>query len=303
MRALRRLTGIAVVLAAAVTGPPAAAPWVPTPERASARDLTAYVAKRKHPLSGRRRLPAGVRGQLRGAVGVGDAPRCMFDGPAPAPMLTTWSYASFLEVRHGGRVAPAERLFVCAYGFASKRTSPRITARIVRPDGRVAIRHWRSTKPYYWALDSWVVRPGDPTGTYTVTARQGDLTATTSFTAVRPDRPRLFVLDPFESFVPFQVLGKPLTIALAGLPPRSKVWLDFYRTRRLRVRQEFPHFHYFNSVRIRVNRQGMRLYRLETARSDRAAVYQVTLRRRKVVYDGGCFTLTRARGFGACASG
>ena len=293
----------AVVIAAALVAvSPAAGGSVTGPDGAWAADASALAAKHKPPLRRRRRLPAGVRGQLRGLVGVGDPPQCMSTGPAPAPTLTTWSYASSLEVRHGGRVAPAERLFVCAYGFASKRSSPAIVVRFERPDGRVVIRRWRSLKPFDWAMGDWIALPSHPLGTYTVTATQGQRSASTNFMIVPPDRPRLFVLDPQGSFTPHQILGRPLSIVLAGVKARSRVWLDFYRTDGLDV-PEIPRFDYLTSIRVRVDRHGVLRYRLRTARTDRQAIYQVALRRGRRVYDGGCFTLTRRERSGLCASG
>ena len=190
----------------------------------------------------------------------------------------------------------------CTYGFSAARRAPAISWVVTRPDGSTQ----RTTRNLSGigtvALTDWVARPSDPAGLYRIRATQGSTVAQTTFEVVTAEMPQLVVLDDTESFVPVQRLGRALDIAAGGMPPRGRAWLDFYRARDDFQPGASVPFRYLNSVRVRARDDGTLLYRLVTGRTDRAGVYQVTLRRGRAQLALGCFTLVRRGESGACPS-
>jgi hypothetical protein len=245
---------------------------------------------RSGPLSGRRRKLPGLRTWLRSPQ-AGNGSQCLANpGPfawEPGPLLTFHSHQSILEVLHGGRLEVGTRGFVCAYGFSRARSAPPLRMLLRHPDGTLTgLKEQRS--PFEpGVIAYWVARPGDQ-GRYRVIARQGGRMATARFDVVPAEDPHMLVLDEQHDSQVVQRIGRRVMILVAGLPPRARFALDLYRGAGKGTARG-PR--YFNSVDLRANPAGVRLYALPTSRGERTGTYWIALRRGRKQYSFDCFTL------------
>jgi hypothetical protein len=175
---------------------------------------SATTATTSPPLDGPR---AGARKYVDLYLGGGGVRACggSSTGPPEVAVLRQWSGGTTGEVEIGANAN------ICFYRFS--RTSP-LEATVTLPTG--VVRRFSTPSPSssdggYWA---WSSLPGDPVGTYSVTATQGSATATTTFQVVPPGGPRLSIVDPHSGRP-----GMTLQIILAGFIPNSTVPIDVYQ--------------------------------------------------------------------------
>ena len=111
---------------------------------------------------------------------------------------------------------------------------------------------------------TWVILPGDPLGTYTLTATQGGLKAVGTFTVVRATAPHIIV------YPRSGVRGTAFSVGLAGFQPSSTVPLYLYRQC-----DESPLcFNYATQLStVRTDARGEANYTLRTQRDDPLGTY------------------------------
>ena len=254
----------------------------------AARAIAAHPRRFRH----QHRKPAGLSTWLSREQ-AGNGSECLASHhdpfPWPAPQVLTFhTHASEVEVFHGGRVEVGARAFICAYGFSA--SSVRVRMRLQRQGGRYQ-RLWLRKSQDGALIAYWVPRPGDR-GDYRVSARGGELQASTNFRVVRAERPQMLILDKRSRSHVEQERGRSVPILVTGLRPRSRFSLDIYRPG---ARRDDPNAfaRYLASVRLRADAVGNRHYRLPTTRQDDPGAYWVGLRigRRQLVFD--VVTLTR----------
>lgn len=244
--------------------------WRPMP----ASNTAAFQRRRGRPLSGRRPKPAGLKTWLRSRQ-TGNGSGCIAgpDGgfPWPAgPVVTFHSHESGVEVFHGGRLEVGARGFFCLYGF---NRSARARIAVTGPDGDVI--PLRTRRSNGGLIAYWVPQPRSE-GDHHVTVRQGERVARTNVRVVPAERPHMTLVHRFFKSHVTQRLGRSVGILVTGLTPRRRFALDLYRPG---GRRSTPR--YFNSIPLRADGRGIRLYRLPTARRDPPGDYWVVLRIRR----------------------
>lgn len=131
------------------------------------------------------------------------------------------------------------------------------------PDGE---QRSRTLVPATDYLDSWVSvwrsEPGDPSGTYQITAQQGDLVAADSFEVIPPE-------DRGLSIEPTNIsAGEVADIVLFGYEPLSDVGLHFYRL-------EGDEYVYVGTETVTADADGWGSYALATSPTDPSGSYLV----------------------------
>jgi WD40-like Beta Propeller Repeat len=239
--------------------------WRPVPAVATVSQ------RRKRPLSGNKPKPAGLRTWLRSRQ-TGNGSECLagdhgqFPWPT-GPLLTFHSHQSIVEVFHGGRLEVGARGFFCAHGFSRARP---VRIALTGPGGDITPLQMQRPRGYLIAY--WVPQPGTE-GDYLVTAQQGARVARTNVRVVPAEQPYMSLVHRFSRSHFTTPLGRPVGILVTGLPPGRRFALDLYRPARP---LNYPR--YFNSVPLRADRRGIRLYRLRTSRGDPPGHYWVVLR-------------------------
>jgi hypothetical protein len=116
----------------------------------------------------------------------------------------------------------------------------------------------------------WFALPGDPLGTYQVTAVQGSLKATGRFT-LRPAEDRTLILP--DAWLNWEGVprGTTILIGVAGFQPYETVKLLFYYAPNLDSNEG----RYRTSTTVTMDAMGQFLYRLETEPSDPKGYYAV----------------------------
>ena len=139
-----------------------------------------------------------------------------------------------------------------------------IAVQVRRPDGTV----WRErvrTDDQGTGHWNWTSVPGDPLGTYTVTATQGTRQAVGTFTVRAAAQPRVLVLP--NAAPP----GGTFRIALAGFQPRQNVLLRLYRLNRESVR-----YRYATTLgSVQMDERGQAIYTLRSQTDDPLTEYLV----------------------------
>ena len=127
-------------------------------------------------------------------------------------------------------------------------------------------------RPRGYLIAYWVPQPGAE-GDYQVTAQQGARVARTNVRVVPAERPYMSLVHRFSRSTFATRLGRPVGILVTGLAARERFSLDLYRPAKP---LNFPR--YFNSVALRADGRGSRVYRLGTSRGDPPGHYWVVLR-------------------------
>jgi hypothetical protein len=138
-------------------------------------------------------------------------------------------------------------------------TSP--TGTVKRLEGCTACEY----KPFWFGL------PGDPLGTYQVTAEQGSLKAAGSFTLRRAEDRTLLLPDSWLIQGGGVRRSTTILIGVAGFRPYEIVKLLFYYA----PNPDSNEGRYWTSLSLQMDAMGQRLYRLLTAPSDPAGYYAV----------------------------
>jgi len=139
---------------------------------------------------------------------------------------------------------------------------------------------------------SFLLSPSDPTGTYRVSAEQGDKKASNEIVAVRPESPKLWLDTPR----PDVVAGDDIDIYLGGFPPGRPATLHLYGSDR--IGQEQP---YRTSFTVPVDADGAGHVVIDTKPDDGLGCYGFTTNAvRACRPDSPCpiveFCITRNRG-------
>ena len=202
-----------------VTPPRSGGPEAPlvgetTPIRAAPPPVTTPES----PLTRRDPLPVGVPPQYRGSLAV--STRCSSVSAAgEEPRVVVRPQQLFSTESESARSEIATYSYICAPGFSPEGE---VRFKIARPDGVVERKRvWTDRH----GVGAWerASMPGDPLGTYRVTARQGGLEVQGSYTVRPASRPNSLI-SPRTG-----VGGTTFRIALAGFEPREQVSLHVYR--------------------------------------------------------------------------
>ena len=117
----------------------------------------------------------------------------------------------------------------------------------------------------------WFGLPGDPLGTYKVTAAQGRLEATGSFDLHAAQDRTLLVAESWSIHGGGVPRGSTIRIGVAGFRPYEIVKLLFYYA----PKEDSNEGGYRTSVSLRMDAMGQRLYRLQTQADDPRGFYAV----------------------------
>jgi hypothetical protein len=117
----------------------------------------------------------------------------------------------------------------------------------------------------------WFGLPGDPLGTYKVTAVQGPLEATGRFDLHAAQDPTLLVAESWSNHGGGVPRGSTIRIGVAGFRPNEIVKLLFYYA----PKEDSNQGGYRTSVSLRMDAMGQRLYRLQTRLDDPKGFYAV----------------------------
>jgi hypothetical protein len=160
-----------------------------------------------------------------------------------------------------GTVETASRSRIC---FAKFKPDNEISVSVMQPGGAVLRQGTVTTEGSGAGVWTWVILPGDPLGTYTLTATQGQLKAVATFTVVRAMSPRIIVHP--RSGVP----GTTFSIGLAGFQPSLTAPLYLYRQRD----RSIPSFNYATQLSsVRTDARGEAIYTLRTQWDDPVGEY------------------------------
>lgn len=163
---------------------------------------------------------------------------------------------------------------ICFPGFAAQA----LDAEVRLPNG--SVRRSRVTDidlddgvPYL----SWYALPGDPTGTYTVSATQGSLKGTGKFAVDTASRAGVLVAPP-ASGPP----GTTFRIGVFGFEPNATVPLYTYRSAGRGA------YEYVTTLAVKVDAKGQTLYELKTQPDDPTGAYCFLHRGPKGAPDYAC---------------
>lgn len=195
------------------------------------------------PLKRREAPPQGALGQF--SVFVGGDPPCLGHVETARPEVTADIYP---------RPEVGTFFYLCFNGL--KYSDP-THVDVTLPNGTL-----RSSSERY-AFKGWYVMPGDPLGTYRVTARQGNKIASGSFSVTPASTPRILLLRP-DMGAP----GSTFSFILAGFSPRALVPVDVCVASEKKDRCS-----YLTTLQLRMDDQGTLLYRLKTEATDPPGTY------------------------------
>lgn len=164
---------------------------------------------------------------------------------------------------------------MCFAGFTPNQP---VQAHVRLPDGkvrRISSESFSVPEGVPWA--SWTSVPGDPLGTYEVTATQGSLTGRGSFTVSAASSPNLVAIEP--SFGP---AGSAFRFALAGFPPNRNLDLYLYR------QSAAGTYEFLTTLSPRMDGKGETILTVQTAPDDPPGVYCLLRRGPKAAPDYFC---------------
>ena len=201
-----------------------------------------------HDLARRRDAPpAGVARQLSYYPG-GDGPCNQEESAFSRPSIYVSGFHEQPEI--------GERFDLCFPRFDPSRE---LSVLVQLPNGRTIE---KSLAPD-WSSLRWQPRPTDPLGTYRVTARQGEASASAMFQLVESSGPTLRVIPP-DSIPPKP--GDTFEIALVGYPPSQPARIHVYSE--LTSQQNATH-RYRSSLTVSMNSKGRALVIITTMPSDK----------------------------------
>jgi hypothetical protein len=226
----------------------------PQPGDATSQALPSAVnaLSTESPLKRRDVPPEGVAAQLsyfRGGGGV-----CVPERRNDQPRIVMYNVQQEIATR-----SP-----ICFMGLAYDQD---IDARVMLPDG--TMRQKRIAGELCCHSWDWESLPGDPLGEYIISARQGRIQVTGTFTIIAATAPRILVLPPYAP------AGTTFRIALAGFPPQQRVPLHLYRVGG-ETCQEPPCWSYASALPpAQMDEHGETIYSLSTQPDDPRGGYLV----------------------------
>ena len=171
---------------------------------------------------------------------------------------------------------------ICFPGFAPNQP---VEADVQLPDGTVrTVSVTTFNSPEGVPALSWTSVPGDPLGVYKVSARQGSISGTGSFTVGAAATPRTVGIPPLAG-----PPGTTFRFGLAGFVPNSVVDLYLYRSGENGVHT------YLTTVPVTMDGDGQAILSLPTAAGDPEGAYCFVRRGPKAAPDYSCgltFALT-----------
>ncbi|MCA1692729.1 MAG: hypothetical protein LC733_11230, partial [Actinobacteria bacterium] len=154
----------------------------------------------------------------------------------------------------------ATSFIICFPGFAPNQP---VQADVRLPDGKMRkISSESFNVPEGVPFSLWTAVPGDPLGTYEVTATQGALRGTGRFTVSVASSPNLVEIEPL-----FGPAGSVFRFALAGFPPNRNVELYLYR------QTEAGPYSFLTTLSPRMDGKGETILTVHTAPDDPPGVY------------------------------
>jgi hypothetical protein len=173
----------------------------------------------------------------------------------------------------------ADYFYACLHGFDRGN----VTLQLLFGESVVAterVETFGTDGPGVWP---WRPLPGRPLGQYDISATQGSVQASASFTLTRPSSPTVLVLPDPECLSP----GSSLQAYVGGFQPGSQIALHLYKERTA------GQFDYLTSLDLEVNEFGEATVPLPTEGGDNAGRYFLRYQVGAKSWVGDAFCLER----------